>query len=152
MLVAANAAQEAVQSPRAPRLLADLRPEDILDDPYAHFARNNMVPADVYAALEADFPALETILNGRAAGSNQAVRMTVKQVLNDRRISPLWREFFEYHTSPEYWRDVVRLFGDRFRSAFPTLEERVGRRYEDWRGLPRGVVGGGRMQFPLPLV
>lgn len=142
MSAAASAAQETASGQlRAPRLLSGLRLEDVLDDPYAHFTRSNMLPADVYAALEADFPSLETILDGRAAGNNQAVRMTVKQVLNDRRISPLWRDFFEFHTSGEYWRDVVRLFGDRFRHAFPNLEERVGRRYEDWRVLPRGFAG-----------
>jgi len=140
--VAASAAQETAPGElRAPRLLTGLRPEDILDTPYPHFTSNNMLPADVYAALEADFPSLDMILDGRAAGNNQAVRMTVKQVLNDRRISPLWREFFEYHTSSDYWRDVVRLFGDRFRRAFPNLEERVGRRYEDWRVVPRGFAG-----------
>ena len=125
----------------APRLLSNLQPGDILDTPYAHYATANVVAPEVYAALEAGFPSLEMILNGRNAGSNQAVRMTVKQVLNDRRISPLWREFFEYHTSRDYWRDVVRLFGDRFRRAFPSLEERVGRRYEDWRVVPRGFAG-----------
>jgi hypothetical protein len=125
----------------APHLLSNLQPGDILDVPYAHYATANAVPAEVYAALEADFPKLDMILDGRDAGGNQAVRMTVKQVLNDRRISPLWREFFEYHTSGDYWRDVVRLFGDRFRRAFPNLEERVGRRYEDWRVVPRGFAG-----------
>lgn len=139
---AASAAQETAPGRlRAPRLLANLHREDVLDDPYPHFTRSNMLPADVYAALEADFPTIEMILDGRAAGSNQAVRMTVKQVLNDRRISPVWREFFEFHTSGEYWREVVRLFGDRFRRAFPNLEERMGRRYEDWRVVPRGFAG-----------
>jgi hypothetical protein len=140
------AAASAVQGPvvervAAPRLLANLQPADIVDVPYAHYATANVVPPEVYAALEADFPRLDTILNGRDAGNNQAVRMTVKQVLNDRRISPLWRAFFEYHTSREYWCDVVRLFGERFRRAFPDLEERVGRRYEDWRVMPRGFAG-----------
>jgi len=140
--VTTSAVQETGHAPlRAPHLLADLRPEDVLDDPFVHFTRSKIVAPEVYAALEADFPSLEMILNGRSAGNNQAVRMTVKQVLNDRRISPLWREFFEYHTSGEYWRDVVRLFGDRFRRAFPDLEERMGRRYEDWRVVPRGFAG-----------
>ncbi len=139
---AASSVQETAPGQlRAPRLLAGLRREDVLDDPYPHFARGNMLPVDAYAALEAEFPSLETILDGRPAGNNQAVRMTVKQVLNDRRISPLWREFFEFHTSGDYWRDVVRLFGDRFRRAFPNLEEHVGRRYEDWRVVPRGFAG-----------
>jgi hypothetical protein len=138
---AASAAQEPAQRMGVPHLLSDVRHEDVIDDPYAHFTRRNVVPAETYAALEAQFPSLDMILGGRAAASNQAVRMTVKQVLNDRRISPLWREFVEYHTSGDYWRDVVRLFGDRFRRAFPNLEERVGRRYEDWRVVPRGFAG-----------
>ncbi|WP_459858929.1 hypothetical protein [Dongia sp. agr-C8] len=139
--MAASAVQETARVTGVPHLLSDVRVEDVFDDPYAHYTRRNVVPADVYAALEAEFPSLDMILGGRAAASNQAVRMTVKQVLNDRRISPLWREFFEYHTSGDYWRDVVRLFGDRFRRAFPNLEERIGRRYEDWRVVPRGFAG-----------
>ena len=140
---AASAAQNRAPqvSAGSPHLLADVRPDEIIDAPYAHFTRSNAIPAETYAALEAEFPTLDMILNGRSASSNQAVRMTVKQVLNDRRISPLWREFFEYHTSRDYWRDVVRLFGDRFRHAFPDLEERIGRRYEDWRVVPRGFAG-----------
>ena len=141
-----GAAASAAQSPSAerataPRLLSNVRPEDILDKPFAHYTSTQMISAEAYAVLEAEFPRLDTILNGRDVGSNQAVRMTVKQVLTDHRISPLWRAFFEYHTSGEYWRDVVRLFGERFRRAFPDLEERVGRRYEDWRVVPRGFAG-----------
>src|SRR5581483_12497106 len=81
----------------APHLLQHIRPDEIALEPYVHLARRNMVPGETYAALEATFPNLETILDGRAPENNQAVRMTVKQVLNDRRIAPIWREFFEYH-------------------------------------------------------
>src|SRR5690606_28678747 len=85
---------------QAPHMLESLRPEQVLTDPYPHHVRQNAVPADIYRQLEAEFPDLAMILNGRQEiGSNVAVRMTVKQVLGDRRISPLWREFFEYHTS-----------------------------------------------------
>src|SRR4051794_14532243 len=60
---ATSAAQETFDGQwRAPRLLSGLRPEDVVDDPYAHFASSNMLPADVYAALEAAFPSLEMIL------------------------------------------------------------------------------------------
>lgn len=127
---------------RAPHMLESVRPEEVVTQPYAHYARQNAVPTDVYQQLEAEFPGLDTILNGRAeAGSNVAVRLTVKQVLGDRRFSPLWREFFEYHTSGDYWRHVTRLFGNHLRSEFPDLEEKIGRRFEDWRVVPRGFAG-----------
>jgi hypothetical protein len=136
-----SAVAKAVPGAGAPHLLEHIRPEEIATEPYAHLAKRSMIPAETYARLEVDFPSLEMILSGRTPENNQAVRMTVKQVLNDRRIAPIWREFFEYHTSTDYWRDVVRLFGDHFRREFPDLETRVGRHYEDWRVVPRGFAG-----------
>jgi hypothetical protein len=132
----------AVTSSRTPKLLSSVEPSDIVTEPYAHYTRTGVVPASLYQELAADFPSLATIVNDRTdIGSNEAVRMTTKQVLSDRRISPLWREFFEHHTSAEYWRDVTRLFASHFRREFPGLEERIGRAYEDWRVMPRGYAG-----------
>jgi hypothetical protein len=141
MSMANTAVQKRHFDTEVPRLLESVGPSDVIDEPYPHYIASHAVPEDAYRALEEDFPDLEMILDGRSCISNQAVRMTAKQVLGDRRISPLWREFFEYHTSPDYWRDVVRVFGERFRSEFPYLEERIGRRYEDWRVMPRGFAG-----------
>lgn len=138
---------------RAPHMLDGVAAEDIFTEPYAHHARQNAVPAGLYQQLEADFPGLDMILNGRAeAGSNVAVRLTVKQVLGDRRISPLWREFFEYHTSGEYWRQVAGMFGNHLRREFPGLEERVGRPVEDWRVVPRGFGGDADIRLDCQFV
>jgi len=132
----------AVIASRTPKLLADVKQGDIVTEPYAHHTQNDVVPAPLYKELAAEFPTLATIVNERSdIGSNDAARMTVKQVLGDRRISPLWREFFEYHTSADYWREVTRLFAVHFRREFPGLEDRVGRAYEDWRVVPRGYAG-----------
>jgi hypothetical protein len=147
-----TAATPAAVEAGAPHLLQDIRPEDVALAPYAHFIRRNVIPGETYAALEAEFPTLDMILNGRTPENNQAVRMTAKQVLNDRRIAPIWREFFEYHTSTDYWRDVVRLFGPHFRREFPGLEERVGRRYEDWRIVPRGFAGDAELHLDCQFV
>src|SRR3954454_20170867 len=86
----------------APHLLQEVRPDEIALEPYVHFTRRNMVPAETYAALEASFPSLATVLNGRTPENNPAVRMPAKQALTDRRIAPIWREFFGYHTSADY--------------------------------------------------
>jgi hypothetical protein len=127
---------------RTPRLLSNVKQGDIVTEPYAHYTRTDAVPLPLYEELAAGFPSLGVIVNDRTdIGSNEAVRMTMKKVLSDRRIPPLWREFFEDHTSAEYWRDVTRLFAVHFRREFPELEERVGRAYEDWRVMPRGYAG-----------
>jgi hypothetical protein len=141
MSTANTALQRGHSDIAAPHLLENVAATDVIDAPYPHYIAANAVPEDAYRALEADFPDLETILDGRSCASNQAVRMTIKQVMTDRRISPLWREFFEYHTSSAYWQDVVRVFGERFRREFPYLEDRVGRPYAEWRVMPRGFAG-----------
>ena len=138
---------------RTPKLLADVKYSDIVTEPYAHYTRTDVVPASLYQELAAEFPTLATIVNERSdIGSNEAVRMTAKQVLTDRRISPLWREFFEYHTSADYWRDVTRLFAAHFRREFPGLEDRVGRAYEDWRVVPRGYAGEAEVRLDCQFV
>jgi hypothetical protein len=142
----------ALQS-RTPKMLSNVELRDVVREPYAHYSQANVVAKPLYEELAAGFPTLDMIVNGRAdVGSNEAVRMTVKQVLADRRISPLWREFFEYHTSAEYWRDVTRLFAAHFRREFPGLEERVGRAYEDWRVVPRGFAGEAEVRLDCQFV
>ena len=143
----------AVIASRTPKLLAGVKHSDIVTEPYAHYTQSDVVPASLYQELAADFPTLATIVNERSdIGSNEAVRMTVKQVLSDRRISPLWRDFFEYHTSADYWRDVTRLFAAHFRREFPGLEDRVGRAYEDWRVVPRGYAGEAEVRLDCQFV
>lgn len=127
---------------RTAYMLKDVLPEDVFKEPYVHYTRLGAIDVSLYQQLEQEFPNLETILSGKTEfGSNVAVRLTAKQVLGDRRFSPLWRDFFEYHTSDEYWRDVIRLFGAYLRAEFPHLEKKVGRRFEDWRVMPRGFAG-----------
>lgn len=143
----------AVAASHAPKLLSDAKPSDIITEPYAHYTQSDVVPAPLYEELSAGFPSLAVIVNNRIdIGSNEAVRMTAKQVLGDRRTSPLWREFFDYHTSAEYWRDVARLFAPHFRRQFPDLEERVGRAYEDWRVAPRGYAGDADVRLECQFV
>lgn len=137
----------------APRLLANVTPDQVTTTPYPHFSKQNVLPPEIYHVLDREFPDLPTILNGRTTyGNNEAVRMSAKQVLRDRRISPLWRSFFEYHTSADYWRNVVRVFGDRFRDEFPGLEMRMGRHFEDWRVIPRGYSGEAEVRLDCQFV
>lgn len=142
----------AQQKSLAPHLLSDVDPAEIAVEPFAHLVRTNALPTSLYHELAAGFPDLATILGSRSAGSNVAVRMTVKQVLNDSTLPAIWREFFSYHTSADYWRDVVRVFGAHFRREFPGLEQQVGRAYEDWRVMPRGYDGPAEVRLDCQFV
>jgi len=134
-------------------LLSNVRPEHILTDPFAHIVQHDALSAAQYERLAAGFPPLSVIADGRTAlGSNKALRMPCKRALAHPQVSREWRAFFEYHASPDYWRDVVRLFAGHWRSEFPDLEERVGRAFEDWRAVPRGYGAGADVQLDCQFV
>jgi len=121
-------------------LLAGVHRAAVTREPFAHLARGGAVDPGVYEALSASFPPLESFLAPReVGGSNRAVRRNAVRVAADPGTPPVWREFFAHHTSADYWRDVVRLFAGHFRRAFPDLEARIGRPYEQWRIAPRGA-------------
>jgi hypothetical protein len=120
-------------------LLTSARPDEVVVDPFAHLVRTGALAAEEYEALAERFPSLE-LIGGAASShpSNVAVRMGAGDAIACSEISAVWRRFLEVHTSREYWRDVVRVFGEALRAAFPTLEARIGRRFEDWRVARRG--------------
>jgi hypothetical protein len=84
--------------------------------------------------------------------SNQAVRIPAAHVVNNEKFSPEWREFFGYHTSADFWSDIVRVFGPSLRAAYPELEGRVGRSFEDWRVGRRGEGDGADVLLDLLFV
>jgi len=134
-------------------LLSNVGPEDILTDPFAHVVRRDALSAARYEQLAADFPPLSVIADGRTdLGSNIALRMNCMQVRSHPRISREWIEFFEYHTSGSYWRELVRLFAGHWRDAHPDLEERIGRAFEDWRVAPRGHGGDADVRLDCQFV
>jgi hypothetical protein len=136
-----------------PHLLDKAQAADVEVAPYAHMVRQQALAPDTYLGLAAEFPSLEDILNGRRdVGNNEAVRMTVRQVLTENRVSRQWQDFFSYHTSQEYWHQITRIFAPYFRAEFPGLEERVGRAYEDWRVVPRGFAGDADVRLDCQFV
>jgi hypothetical protein len=128
--------------PQVSHLFDSAFPVNIIDSPYVHVVQDDALPAEIYDGLQAEFPSLVDIVGvGGRYGNNEAVRMSAHQVLTEDRVSAQWQEFFAYHTSAEYWQQLVRIFAPYFRREFPDLEERVGRPYEDWRVMPRGYKG-----------
>jgi hypothetical protein len=136
-----------------PNLLAPASAADVATEPFAHLVRTSALPAADYATLADEFPPLESLAAGAAAlGSNQAVRMNAAQVQARADVSPTWQRFFALHTSADYWLAVVRVFGPHLRAAFPTLEARVGRRFEDWRVTRRGLAAAADVRLDCQFV
>lgn len=143
----------AAHVPETPNMLRGVTSTDIAAHPFAHFVKRNAVSQQVYETLDHEFPNLTQMLGGRTSfGSNEAIRLSVRQVLGSNQISANWKDFFAFHTSSDYWREIVRVFGPYLRQEFPQLEERVGRCFEDWRVVPRGYSGDAEVRLDCQFV
>lgn len=136
-----------------PNMLQGMSSSDVVVRPFAHVVRQNVLPLQVYETLDSEFPSLTQMLGGRSNfGNNEAIRLSVRQVLGSNQISSAWKDFFAFHTSPDYWREIMRVFGTCLRQEFPHLEERIGRRFEDWRVVPRGYSGDAEVRLDCQFV
>lgn len=132
--------------PRRLSILSRASRSDLVLDPYPHLVIENALDPDVFAALEAAFPADDVVVNGRRLTDTWYDYPACK-VLDDTRIAPIWREFFHHHTSKPFFDELVALAGDTLRRLNPDLERRIGRPLEQFRA---GVRPGGREDALAP--
>ena len=127
-------------------ILSNARNTDFILEPYPHLVVKNALDAEVFAELEATFPEDSLIVDGRPLADAWFDYPACKVVKNAG-ISPQWRQFFSYHTSAEFFRELVDLSGDLLRTLNPGLETRVGRLLEDFKV---GVRPGGKEDALAP--
>ncbi|HEV8389356.1 MAG TPA: 2OG-Fe(II) oxygenase [Dongiaceae bacterium] len=134
-------------------ILACSRADDVQSDPFSHLVRNGCLPAETYRHLAAAFPSTDTILGGREARLvNAAARLPAFKVLDNAAIAPTWRDFFAFHTSDGFWKDIVRVFGSALRATHPDLERQAGKALDAWCAGPRGASSDFDVQLDCQFV
>ena len=129
-------------------LLSGLNSNHVLLEPYAHLVDDAALDQKFYDKLAAAFPAPERFVKGLdAVGNNQAIRIPARDIIGNPEFSAEWQEFFRYHTSQDFWNDIVRVFGDAIRSTHPSLEALAGKPLDDWRVKIRGTDAKGDVEL-----
>jgi hypothetical protein len=105
-------------------------PADVADEPFPHLVVSDALDGGLYAELARQFPPASLLIDGRQPASNTYYHYGAGRILENAAVSPLWREFVARHVAPEFYREVMSLFGDRARSLHPGLETRLGRPLE----------------------
>lgn len=112
-------------------LLARASSGQVCPEPFPHLVIENALEGGLYEALAAEFPQDEWV---RAAMHvSHRDQMQARDVLAHPEVSGLWKAFVRLHTSPEFYRDLVRHFGLFIRRQYPWLEEEIGKPLEEWR-------------------
>ena len=104
---------------------------DLVTTPYPHLIINDALAPEVFAQLAREYPSDEIILDGREAAETHFEYSAFK-VLKDERVSPLWRKFIKYHTSKEFFLDLLQLAGPQLLALNPDLERKAGRKLEEF--------------------
>lgn len=107
-----------------------LAPEHFHQAPFDHFAIEEALPGDNFAALAESFPSLEYVAGGGPLENNRPYLKGASEVLADAQLPAVWREFFEAHTAPERFAQIVALWGDAIRRVHPGIEENFGKPLE----------------------
>lgn len=100
--------------------------------PFPHQClRRNSLPPNVYAELASTRP--DFVLPD--AESNKRFDIGAVELLKHDNLPPIWRDFVEYHTSQDFYFQILDLFEQDFISFYPHLKDKmrgfkVGRRFD----------------------
>lgn len=120
-------------------ILRGLTKTELKTRPFVHLVHDQVYSEDIYAKLAGSFPSARRFIgNLKDFASNQAIRIPAGEIIGNPEFDPLWREFFAYHTSRDFWLEVIGVLGDGIRAVHPDLEKVIGKKLEDFVVTRRG--------------
>ncbi|MBI1985927.1 MAG: hypothetical protein HYS64_04480, partial [Rhodospirillales bacterium] len=122
-------------------LVDNFKDGDFRAEPFPHVCSTATLRPGHYRKLADSFPDLAAACPELWAKNNSGEAFSALQALEAGVLSPAWREFIEYHYSPAFYLDVVRLLGDQMRKVHPHLEAQLGKSLESLTVAPRPTPG-----------
>jgi len=115
-------------------VLQKAKKEDIDTTYFPLLVIKNALPEELYNELEQTFPNLnifEEILNKKIDKNNFAYRIQALKALDSSKITTLWKDFIKYHTSKDFFQEIINLFGEYIRDLHPNFEKHIKKSLED---------------------
>jgi hypothetical protein len=107
-------------------ILSNASAAHIIMDPYPHLVIENALDRDVFDQLACEYPEADIVLGNREK-KDTWYDYPACLAIDNSAITPFWREFMQYHVSPEFYADVIELFGDAINACHPDLESALGK-------------------------
>jgi hypothetical protein len=95
--------------------------------PFPHVVIKDALPKQLADQLTSEFP----IMSFDTSGNNKRIDISASKVKNAIDISSLWKEFIDYHSSKEFFQEVIQVFK-------PCLSDTE---YESYLKLSSGIRG-----------
>jgi len=84
--------------------------KEVFNTPYPYVCVEDALPENIYKELEETFPE-ELVTSTSPHDGGITYRYKCKEA-HQNEIPPIWQDFFAYHTSPEYFKGCLSLFGN----------------------------------------
>jgi len=107
-------------------ILSNASEIDVRTEPYPHLIIKNALDPEIYEQLAKEYPDPAVVLNGRKK-KDTWYDYPACLAAQDDAITPMWKEFLNYHTSDAFYRDLVELFGDVINQTHPQLQKRYAK-------------------------
>ena len=108
-------------------ILQKVTKANIIMDPYPHVIIENALPDNLYQQLENEWP--EGFLNsGHESLTDEkghTKRYLSYRAINENYISNLWKEFFAYHTSNEFYQYALSVLSDAITHYYPDHASKI---------------------------
>jgi hypothetical protein len=111
----------------AKSVLAGVDRDRIALDPFPHVVAPEALDPALYAELEAAFPSFEAVVGGRAVEQNKVYLRNAFEVVDDPALPRIWRDFFAYHASDAFFRELLDFWREGLAREYPDLERRFGK-------------------------
>ena len=95
----------------------------LVKEPYPHIVIENALPTNIYEQLEKEWPA-EQLLATQPFDDGVCYRLKADEMLKPAKVSSLWKEFTEYHTSMDFYNEVKTVFSEYMKQDNPSLGPR----------------------------
>ena len=108
----------------------------VVMEPYPHLIIEDALPTDIYDNLEKEWPA-EQLLATEPFDQGICYRLKADEMLKPGKVSNLWKEFTEYHTSSDFYKEMQEAFGNivpHIDNIENTLSARGWDKGDDWIG------------------
>jgi hypothetical protein len=113
------------QPERAPERVSDalsvlqnVRRGDVVRDPYPFVVVEDAIPASLCRALIEQYPAPEAV--GAGTDSNARWSLPADDAAQSGHIAQVWKDFTRYHASPQFFSEIVDVFGAEIVRLYPT--------------------------------
>lgn len=106
-------------------------------DPFPHLVIPDALPRALYEELERSYPPLAEVAGPGPLDNNRLYKLAAADVIASPHIAPLWREFFAYHTSAEFFHRIHAFWQDVLTELHPGIARALGKAPEDFAVVRR---------------